>query len=91
VTAKPPRAVEILTEEARQRAKPLYRALRDAGPAGLTREELAEAGGLDIHAVLLAVHWMRFKGVDINLVPGLPGEGSRFVLVPMAPAFDATV
>jgi hypothetical protein len=90
MTTKPPRAVEILTEEARQRAKPVYRLLRDAR-AGLTRDELAAATGLTVHEVLLAVHWMRFKGVDINLVPGLPGEGSRFVLVPMAPAFDATV
>lgn len=90
-----PRADHIVNAEARAKAIPLYRALRDAGSGGMSRAELVAAAlpGSALQDVLLAVHWMRFKGVDIAVVRETqPGEGSRFVLRNRLPgAWDATV
>ena len=69
-------------------AKPAYRALRDAGPDGLTRIQLISAAGLETgERVADVMWWLRSKGVDI--VYRLGPEGGRYVLeVPMPPAWD---
>lgn len=88
-----PRPLEVVNAEARERAKVVYRALRDAGEAGLTRDALCELSGLDVATLLLTIGWIRFHKVDVQYRrSALVGDPNRFVLGARLPdAWDQTV
>lgn len=91
--ARGPRPLEVVEAEARERGKLVYRALRDAGPAGLSRDELLAATRLTVEDLLLTTGWLRFKRVDVRFVRAtLPGDPNRWVLGTTLPgAWDETV
>lgn len=76
----------------RELAAPVYRALRDAGSSGLSREDLLAAAWLPPETnVGIIVNWIRTHGIDVRY-RALPGEQGRFFLVtPLPEAWDQTV
>lgn len=84
-----PRSADVVEAEVRDRARLIYVLLRDAGPAGLSRAELAAKTGLEEQVVLLTVQWIRFHKVDVQYRRAvLPGDPNVFVLgVPLPAAW----
>lgn len=76
----PPSARALLREP----SKLVYRAVRDAGPAGLEVAEVCDLTGLERSRVFACLIWMRSVGVDIRAARD-PGAFSRFVLGSLLP------
>lgn len=77
----------------RDEAAAVYRVLRDAGLAGLTREELLEHSWLNYDQLLDTIIWLRTHGVDVRVsLQGDPYASTRFALKTVLPeAWDETV
>lgn len=76
----------------RDQAVPVYSALRDAGSAGLTRDELLAAAWLPVSTnVGEIVAWIRMHGVDIRYRSGPELEGRFFLVTALPGPWDETV